>query len=44
MIRCQKCGHTNDNDATFCENCGANLKTNSRENFQKNNKKVKWNG
>jgi hypothetical protein len=27
MVRCQKCGHTNDNDATFCENCGANLKS-----------------
>jgi hypothetical protein len=27
MARCQKCGHTNDIDATFCENCGANLKT-----------------
>ena len=25
MVRCQKCGHTNDEDATFCENCGANL-------------------
>jgi hypothetical protein len=27
MGRCQKCGHTNDSDATFCENCGANLET-----------------
>jgi hypothetical protein len=25
---CPKCGHKNDMDATFCENCGANLKTN----------------
>lgn len=25
---CPKCGHKNDIDATFCENCGANLKTN----------------
>ena len=27
MVRCDNCGHTNDTDATFCENCGANLKT-----------------
>jgi uncharacterized membrane protein YvbJ len=27
MARCQNCGHTNDGDATFCEKCGANLKT-----------------
>ena len=27
MVKCQKCGHINDSDATFCENCGANLKT-----------------
>lgn len=27
MVRCQNCGHLNDADATFCEGCGANLKT-----------------
>lgn len=27
MSKCQKCGYENDKDATFCENCGANLKT-----------------
>lgn len=25
-MRCQKCGHNNDLDATFCEKCGANLR------------------
>ena len=27
MVKCQNCGHLNDGDATFCEGCGANLKT-----------------
>jgi hypothetical protein len=27
MVRCQKCGQLNDEDATFCEGCGSNLKT-----------------
>ena len=27
MSKCQKCGYENDKDATFCESCGANLKT-----------------
>jgi len=27
MRKCQNCGRENDTDATFCENCGANLKT-----------------
>jgi hypothetical protein len=27
MVRCQKCGHDNDNDATYCEICGTNIKT-----------------
>jgi hypothetical protein len=27
MSKCQNCGRENDEDATFCENCGANLKT-----------------
>lgn len=25
-MRCRKCGHDNDYDATFCEKCGANLR------------------
>ena len=25
-MKCSKCGHDNDYDATFCEKCGANLK------------------
>lgn len=25
-MRCSKCGHDNDYDATFCEKCGANLR------------------
>jgi hypothetical protein len=29
MVKCQNCGHFNDSDATFCEGCGANLKTTS---------------
>jgi len=24
-VYCKNCGHENDEDATFCENCGANL-------------------
>ena len=24
---CPKCGHKNDEDADFCENCGTKLKT-----------------
>lgn len=27
MVKCQNCGHINDNRATFCEKCGANLET-----------------
>ena len=27
MVKCENCGHYNDNDATFCEHCGTNLKT-----------------
>ena len=27
MVRCENCGKENDKDATFCEKCGANLKT-----------------
>ena len=27
MVKCQNCGQINDNDATFCESCGTNLKT-----------------
>ena len=27
MSRCENCGHENDMDASFCESCGANLKT-----------------
>jgi hypothetical protein len=27
MVKCENCGHENDNDAVFCESCGANLKT-----------------
>ena len=30
---CPKCGHTNDSDATFCENCGANLKRSFSKGF-----------
>jgi len=30
---CPKCGHKNDSDATFCENCGANLKTSFSKGF-----------
>ena len=26
MTRCPNCGHINDKDASFCENCGANLR------------------
>ena len=26
MGKCENCGHINDEDATFCEKCGANLK------------------
>jgi hypothetical protein len=27
MSKCENCGHENDIDASFCESCGANLKT-----------------
>ena len=27
MVKCENCGRENDMDATFCESCGANLKT-----------------
>jgi len=27
MVKCENCGHDNDNDAAFCEHCGAKLKT-----------------
>jgi hypothetical protein len=27
MVRCQNCGHLNENDATFCEKCGTNLES-----------------
>ena len=27
MSKCENCGHENDVDATFCETCGANLKS-----------------
>ena len=27
MIKCDNCGHINEGDATFCESCGANIKT-----------------
>lgn len=26
MVKCPNCGHINDADAKFCENCGANLR------------------
>ena len=26
MSKCQNCGHENDNDAAYCESCGANIK------------------
>ncbi len=29
MSKCENCGHENDVDATFCETCGANLKSSS---------------
>jgi uncharacterized membrane protein YbaN (DUF454 family) len=29
MVKCENCGHVNDGDATFCESCGANIKTTS---------------
>lgn len=29
-MKCPKCGHENDVDASFCENCGLNLKNSSR--------------
>ncbi|MGB9200769.1 zinc-ribbon domain-containing protein [Methanobacterium sp.] len=29
MGKCENCGHMNEEDATFCESCGANLKTTS---------------
>ncbi len=35
MVKCDNCGHTNDGDATFCENCGANLKTSSSSGFHR---------
>lgn len=28
-MRCQKCGHINDADASFCENCGSNFNKSS---------------
>jgi hypothetical protein len=27
MVKCDNCGHINEGDATFCESCGANIKT-----------------
>jgi len=29
MGKCENCDHINDEDATFCENCGANIKSTS---------------
>jgi hypothetical protein len=27
MVKCDNCGHINEGDATFCESCGADIKT-----------------
>jgi hypothetical protein len=35
MVKCDKCGHINNGYATFCENCGANLKKTSSSGFKR---------
>ncbi len=32
---CPKCGHKNDTDATFCENCGTNLRSSFSDGFSR---------
>ena len=32
MIKCYNCGKNNDDDANFCNKCGANLKDKAHQN------------